>query len=208
MMRSNLAERRKSVGPAALPGVNPTADARGRLLASALRVLHEEGIHALTQTRVAVVAGLRQSHLTYYFPTRSDLLKAIVEHASGAVMALIGDGGDSRVRSLADIRGILCEQIAATQMPRLMMAMTAATDEDRSLKVWMTAFEVRIRSFLGKALRRFGVRVAARELALFHATLVGVAVFNYNSETASSARQARALVRAAFDRVVNDATQK
>ena len=123
----------------------PGADARGRLLTAALRVLHEEGIHALTQTRVAVIAGLRQSHLTYYFPTRIDLLKAIIEHASGAVMALIGDGADSKVRKLSDIRTILCDQLADTRMPRLLMAMAAAADENPSLKAWMTAFELRIR---------------------------------------------------------------
>ena len=183
----------------------PGADARGRLLTAALRVLHEEGIHALTQTRVAVIAGLRQSHLTYYFPTRIDLLKAIIEHASGAVMALIGDGADSKVRKLSDIRTILCDQLADTRMPRLLMAMAAAADENPSLKAWMTAFELRIRKFLGMALQRFGVRVAARDLALFHATMVGVAVFNYSAGTPTSARQARALVRAAFDRVVADA---
>ena len=132
-------------------------------------------------------------------------LKAIVEHASGAVMALIGDGADSKVRKLSDRRTILCDQLADTRMPRLLMAMAAAADENPSLKAWMTAFELRIRKFLGMALQRFGVRVAARDLALFHATMVGVAVFNYSAGTPTSARQARALVRAAFDRVVADA---
>jgi AcrR family transcriptional regulator len=186
-------------------GAVPAADARARLLSAALRVLHEEGIHALTQTRVAAVAGLRQSHLTYYFPTRIDLLKATVENAAGAVMALVGDGAQGMARNLNDVRDILCQQISDMRMPRLMMAMAVAADEDPCLKAWMAAFDQRIRQFFGAALQRFGVRVSARDLALFHATVAGVALLNYSAGTPESARQARALIKAAFDRVVADA---
>jgi len=200
-MNARLTAIRKTLDAGPLPA----ADRRGRLLSAALLVLHEEGIHALTQTRVAAVAGLRQSHLTYYFPTRIDLLKATVEHAAGAVMALVGDGAQSMATSLNDVRSILCHQISDTRMPRLMIAMAVAADEDPSLKAWMAAFDLRVRNFFAMALQRFDVRVSASDLALFHATLVGVALLNYSAGTPSSARQARALVKAAFDRVVADA---
>lgn len=38
--------------------------------------MRKEGVRALTQTRVARAAGLRQSHLTYYFPRKADLVAA------------------------------------------------------------------------------------------------------------------------------------
>ena len=53
--------------------------ARQRILDAALKVLKTEGVLALTQTRVAAAAGLRQSHLTYYFPRKTDLLAATLE---------------------------------------------------------------------------------------------------------------------------------
>lgn len=53
--------------------------ARQRILDAALKVLKTEGVSALTQTRVAAAAGLRQSHLTYYFPRKTDLLAATLE---------------------------------------------------------------------------------------------------------------------------------
>ncbi len=53
--------------------------ARQRILDAALKVLKTEGVLALTQTRVASAAGLRQSHLTYYFPRKTDLLAATLE---------------------------------------------------------------------------------------------------------------------------------
>jgi AcrR family transcriptional regulator len=59
--------------------------ARQRILDAALKILTKEGVSALTQTRVAAAAGLRQSHLTYYFPRKTDLLAATLEasHAQG-----------------------------------------------------------------------------------------------------------------------------
>jgi AcrR family transcriptional regulator len=53
--------------------------ARQRILDAALKILRKEGVTALTQTRVAAAAGLRQSHLTYYFPRKTDLLAATLE---------------------------------------------------------------------------------------------------------------------------------
>jgi AcrR family transcriptional regulator len=183
-------------------------DARTRLLSAALQVLHENGILALTQTQVAAAAGLRQSHLTYYFPTRSDLLKAIVEHASSAVLGLVGGRPEFPAKNLADLRSRLIKQGSDIRMPRLMIAMAVASDADPSLKAWMAAFELRIRKLLGSTLQRLGLKVGARELALFHATLVGVSVFNSSAGTAASARHARNLIRTAFDRLVRDTRSK
>lgn len=50
-----------------------------RILDAALDIVKEHGVKALTQTRVAAAAGLRQSHLTYYFPHKADLLAAALQ---------------------------------------------------------------------------------------------------------------------------------
>ncbi len=55
--------------------------ARDMILSAAVQVLQEEGPTKLTQTRVAKAAGLRQGHLTYYFPRKSDLWIATAERA-------------------------------------------------------------------------------------------------------------------------------
>jgi AcrR family transcriptional regulator len=48
-------------------------------LSAAVEIAVKEGIKALTQPRVAKTAGVRQSHLTYYFPRKADLLAAVLE---------------------------------------------------------------------------------------------------------------------------------
>jgi len=50
-----------------------------RILEAALKIVRKHGVRGLTQTRVAAAAGLRQSHLTYYFPHKSDLLAATLQ---------------------------------------------------------------------------------------------------------------------------------
>ncbi|MCZ8130905.1 MAG: TetR family transcriptional regulator [Steroidobacteraceae bacterium] len=193
--------------PALLPA-DPTDRTRGtreRLLAAALQVLESEGIHALTQTRVAERAALRQSHLTYHFPTRAHLLKAIAEHAAdGAPVVLQGD----RVLvplDLAAFKEHLAERVTDARMARVMLALTTASDEDPSLKRWMVEFDDRVRATLARGLELMGHAVAAQELALFHATLVGIAVLHSSEGTEESARRARRLVAIAVDRLVGAA---
>jgi len=52
--------------------------AKRRILDAALAIFHEQGAKALTQPRTAAAAGVRQSHLTYYFPKKADLLAAVL----------------------------------------------------------------------------------------------------------------------------------
>ncbi|MHC5540598.1 TetR family transcriptional regulator, partial [Singulisphaera rosea] len=52
-------------------------DRRQEIIEAGLATLRERGYSGFTQPRVATRAGLRQSHLTYYYPTRADLLAAV-----------------------------------------------------------------------------------------------------------------------------------
>ena len=52
---------------------------REHILDTALTIASSRGLKELTQTNVAAAAGVRQSHLTYYFPLKSDLLAAVLK---------------------------------------------------------------------------------------------------------------------------------
>ncbi len=52
---------------------------RKTILNAALDIIEREGIRAATQPRIARETGLRQSHLTYYFPRKADLYIALLE---------------------------------------------------------------------------------------------------------------------------------
>lgn len=57
-----------------------------RILDAGVRLLREGGIKALSGVQVAKAAGVSQSHLTYYFPRRTDLLVAVGRHSLGSVL--------------------------------------------------------------------------------------------------------------------------
>ena len=70
-------------------------DVRSRILEAALGLLAENGAHELTQPKVARAAGVRQSHLTYYFPTRGELLQEVARglEARPALLQRVLDEG-------------------------------------------------------------------------------------------------------------------
>lgn len=81
-------------------------DDRDRILEAALGLLAESGAHELTRPKISKVAGVRQSHLTYYFPTRADLLQEVARYS---VEKLAGELAAERDHSPAHV----AEKIAA-----------------------------------------------------------------------------------------------
>ena len=150
------------------------ADARARLLDAALAVLREEGFHALTQTRVAERSGLRQGHLTYYFPRRADLLMAVAETVAAQVQAAVSAQSEQPALDAEGVRRVLQSQLADREVPRMMLSLLAAADEDPRLREWLQRFHAGIADTLRGALARAGLEPPGPELALFHASLLGL----------------------------------
>jgi AcrR family transcriptional regulator len=192
----------RTATPTASPSAPARDDVRTRVLDAALEVLQEQGIQELTQARVARHAGLRQSHLTYYFPTRSQLLVAVVERGVEVLRESFGPMRPNRPRTLAALRRAMAAPVIENRIPRLMTAMTVAAEEDPSLKQWLVHFQGCAVGHLAETLAHHGLRPPPLELKLFHATIVGVSLLNLNAGSQASARQARRLFDMAFDRLV------
>ena len=62
-------------------------DARTKILDAALGLLAKGGAQELTQPRICKAAGVRQSHLTYYFPTIRDLLEGVAKYTLDSMTA-------------------------------------------------------------------------------------------------------------------------
>ncbi|OBS50908.1 MULTISPECIES: TetR/AcrR family transcriptional regulator [Methylosinus] len=111
----------------AQPGV------RQRILSAALDLVEREGVDALTQPRIAKAAGVRQSHLTYYFPRKPDLLVALLQ-ASHERAPRAGDA-DPVAEALAlmldrrRMRFFLAIVLAAAEEPELRPILAAHAHE-------------------------------------------------------------------------------
>jgi AcrR family transcriptional regulator len=123
----------------------PNPDGRGireEILMAGLAIMREEGIQALTQVQVARRANVRQSHVTYYFPKRQDLIAGVagrciedIAHtgANAAAHAPEGDLGTSLRRVMSAIGdeghmrmfiGLIVEADADPELRQLLVRLT------------------------------------------------------------------------------------
>ena len=180
---------------------------RQRLLNAALSLMHEQGFHALTQARVAATAGVRQSHLTYYFPTRNDLLKAVVQEGKNVMTASMAASCiQGQLLDLETFKEMLIQHLSTSKAPRLMLALTAACDEDISLRQWMLEFQSDIHAHFTEVLTAHGLLPTEEELMLFHCTAIGASTLGLQQGGASS--QVAWLIRKAFERLIADCQQR
>ena len=150
---------------------------RTRILDAALGLLAAGG--ELTQPRVARAAGVRQSHLTYYFPTVTDLMQAVARHSFESLGRQLGGKGAA---------GIAAATLDKRRV-RLMLSLVLAADRDASLKPRMRAF---IREIRGRMAPLLDVR--GQELAFLHTVVVGAAVLQLARDDAEARREARDVI--------------
>lgn len=171
-------------------------DVRTRILEAALRLLGEEGAQGLTQPRVSREAGVRQSHLTYYFPTVTDLLQAVARHSFQSLAKELG-GADARERAAP-----LAEAIAGAtrdkRRVRLMLSLVQSADRDATLKPGMRRFIRELRGGIAPLLRAAGLEANPQDVAFLHAVVVGCAVLQLARDDA----EARAEALAALERAI------
>lgn len=158
------------------------------ILQAAMGLLKEQGVAALTQPRVAGAAGVKQSHLTYYFPKRSDLLFGIAEFAIESVMAEVA----SRMQGRAPSRA-LGESIAAAMIggipSRVMLGLIVAADSEPALRPLLRKLVRQVRKRIGAVLDRAGLARDADSALMFHAAMVGLAVMHEAQRSTRSARE-------------------
>jgi len=165
-------------------------DVRGRILEAALGLLAESGAHELTQPRVARAAGVRQSHLTYYFPTRGELLQEVARHSI-----------DKLAGQLARRHATLAEGIAAgaadKRRARVMLGLVTAADRDPAIKRRMRRFVADLRRRMAPLLAAGGLETDPASVAFFHSVIVGCAVLQLARDNAAARREARDVLRKA-----------
>jgi len=173
-------------------------DVRTRILDAALQLVFDAGVAALTQPRIAQAAGLRQSHLTYYFPTRAVLLEGVAQHMMDGLMkrmqavaqAHAGKGADALAKAIG-------ETVADARHARVMLALVVASDEEPGIKVWLRDFIGKLRARIGQLLADAGRDPS--QAVLFHTMLVGAAILNVARDDDAARRETRSTVRTALE---------
>ncbi len=194
--------------PEALSLVPVPSGRREQILHAAVEILNAEGFGGLTQTRVAERAGMRQSHLTYYFPARNDLLRETAVYGCEAMLGALELGIDSGQLNLENFREVLAVDIHDRRFARLMCALIVASDEDAEIKPWLANFEAANMEQLKNSFHKLGLPVTHDEVAFFHATYVGSVMLDLGESTNDSLERAQRKVTMAFDVIANAARDR
>ena len=152
-------------------------DRRRTLVDAALEVIGESGLGGFTQPRVAARAGMRQSHLTYYFPTRDDLLVAVAEEAVRRRVALLAEtlsGADERAEQVT----ALARVFSSPEDTRVLLALTEAADQNEAVRAAFGALAAGVAPLGAEVLAAAGRDADPVSLALLQATSTGIAVLS------------------------------
>jgi AcrR family transcriptional regulator len=154
--------------------VDEQADKRTAIVAAALEVIEQDGLSGFTQPRVARRTGLRQSHLTYYFPTRSDLLLAVADEAIRrrieSLTAVLGaPTPQAKVRALVDV-------LVDPRQTRVLTALTQSADAHPGVRAAFATLGAGIAPLGVDLIRSFDAEPDEASLVLLQATSTGLAV--------------------------------
>ena len=173
-------------------------DRRKKILETGLAILREHGLAGLTQPRVASQCGLRQSHLTYYYPTRADLLTAVARAAIEGQLAAAASL-PRNIKSKREAATRIAAVVTRHENTRVLAALNQAADQEPAVR---TLFNELLRGFtaeLGRLLEQLEIAPSEANIDLLHAVFVGLSII----DLATDRKNGRARANAAVQLVLN-----
>lgn len=167
------------------------------IIEAGLALLREHGLAGLTQPRVAERAGVRQSHITYYFPTRIDLLEAVaraaIEAQSNSASALLQGLKTSKegVDRISDV-------VTRHEITRLLAALNQAADQEPRVQAAFGELQQVFIKEIGDALNRMNFQADAARVDFIHAIFVGLSIIDLATGRENGQRRAKAVLKLAF----------
>lgn len=158
------------------------------ILVAGQELLRESGVAALTQPKVARAAGIKQSHLTYYFPTRAKLLLGIAEYTASEAMAHVAERLAAKPER-ATLAGMVSEIMINGLPPRVVIGLIVAADAEPGIRDSLRELVSNVRARLQSLLAAAGLAASADAALLFHATVVGLAVMHQARMSSASAAE-------------------
>lgn len=173
--------------------LSPGRNVKHDILEAGVRLLYSQGIASLTQPRIAREAGVRQSHLTYYFPTRNVMILAIADYSIEKLLSESPppDDANGTVDRMVD-------HILNSPQLRVMQGLLVAADADPELRISLAEFIARSRERIRLVLQRHNLPSSEMCALIFHATLMGLGTMNLARQSAASEAELRLGLAAMF----------
>ena len=151
---------------------------RERILAAAVAALQEDGVRGLSQVQVARRAKVRQSHLTYYFARRHDLIEAVATRFLDGIADAMNEAGSASAATgdVAPLLERLASVIVDQRHMRMFTAIIVEADDDPEVRAILVRVTLRLQSMVAAAL---GGADAAERAELVMASLWGLGLYDF-----------------------------
>ncbi len=166
---------------------------------AAVALVREQGLPKLTQPRVAKAAGVSQSHLTYYFPTRADLVHAVLERAAErqragveATVAAADEGVEALVRELATT-------LQRPENTRVLVSFVLAADTDPAARALFGGLVAGMRATIAAMLEKVGITPNPEAVTMVHAVGTGLAILELALGGSAAQPDTAATLKQLFD---------
>lgn len=179
------------------------SDRRADILMAGLAVLREEGYARFTQPRIAARAKLRQSHLTYYFPTRVDLLLAVGRSAVDRQLSVVDEV--LQKSSLEGMAAAFADAVVQHENTRILLALAQASAEEPRLRYLfcqlVDGFVARIKTNMEA---RSAHAFSERSANFIQAVIVGLAVVDLATSRPEGLQRAAEMLGDALKYVMSE----
>jgi AcrR family transcriptional regulator len=173
-------------------------DRRKQIIDAGLALLRQEGLSGLTQPRIAARTGLRQSHLTYYYPTRAALLAAVarvaIEIQGATAKALVAS-----VRSINGAADVIAEAAARHENTRVLVALNQAAEQEPEVRALFNELSDNFFSEIVTLFDKLGLSQKASHVDLLHALFVGLSVIDLATCRPDQQTRSKAALDVAFE---------
>lgn len=121
-----------------------------QILRAAIDILIEEGFTGLTMRRIATRCGLKPGNLSYYFPTKEDLVRALLDAIISSYEVefeiILSDAGATAEERLERLCNLVLEDILTKKTTRIFPELWALSNHDPFISDRMHELYVRARA--------------------------------------------------------------
>lgn len=172
-------------------------DRRQQIVNAGLAILREEGLPGLTQPRICARTGLRQSHLTYYYPTRLDLLTAVTRAAIER-RRVAAQAAAAGINSIDEAVSQIAVFTAKHENTRVLLALMQAVDQHPTLRALYDEMTNDMLATIQSVFVTLGLARTRANIDLLHTLIVGLSVVDLATGRSDGQDRARAVLATAF----------
>jgi AcrR family transcriptional regulator len=175
-------------------------DRRQQIIDAGLAILREEGLSGFTQPRIAARTGLRQSHITYYYPTRADLVAAVAR-AAIKIQASDAKAMATRFTTKKEAAEAIAAGTVHHENTRILMSLSQAASLGPEIRMLFNELTDDIVAELTALLKKLALESSQTNADILHALFIGLSIVNLATERKDGEARSKAVLDAAFDRL-------